>query len=88
MHDVHCWIVTSWIMYRKLAQAVRKSEFFFLLRALTHQSFIFNLRFLCKLKHKIGQDQCGMFHFRFCFFFIKVYFFGQTKHGLFDFKTS
>ena len=30
----------------------------------------------------------GIFHFRFCFIFIKYVFLFKKKHGLFDFKTS
>ena len=50
---------------------------------------IFNLRFLYELKQKVrlSKTVCGIFHFRFRFVFIKVYFllFLLNKmHGLFD----
>ena len=52
-----------------------KNALFFLLRAPTHHSFTFNLRFLYELKHKVRlfKKVCGIFHFRFRFFFIKAY---------------
>ena len=48
----------------------------FLSRAPTHHSFTFNLRLLYELKHKIRLSKTvyGIFHFRFRFIFIKVYF--------------
>ena len=51
-----------------------KNALFFLSRAPTHHSFTFNLRFLYELKHKIHLSKTvwGIFHFRFCFIFIKV----------------
>ena len=66
-----------------------KNFLFFLSQAPTHHSFTFNLRFLCKLKHKVrlSKTVCGIFHFWFRFVFIKVYIFVQQIHGLFDFKT-
>ena len=44
-------------------------------------SFTFNLRFLYELKHKVrlSKTVCGIFHFRFCFVFIKAYVFVQQK---------
>ena len=44
---------------------------FFLLRAPTHHSFTFNLRFLYELTHKVhlSKKLRGIFHFRFCFVF-------------------
>ena len=53
----------------------------FLSRALTHYSFIFHLRFLYELKHKVhlSKTVCGIFHFLFCFVFIKVYIFVQQN---------
>ena len=44
---------------------------FFLLRAPTHHSFTFNLRFLYELTHKVHlpKNLRGIFHFRFCFVF-------------------
>ena len=48
-----------------------KNALFFLSRAPTHRSFIFNLRFLYELKHKVRLTKtvCGIFHFRFRFVF-------------------
>ena len=50
-------------------------------RAQTHHSFIFKLRFLYELNHKIrlSKTVCGIFHFRFRFIFIKVYIFVQQN---------
>ena len=54
-----------------------KNARFFLSRALTHNSFNFNLVFLHELKHKVRFSKivCGIFHFRFRFIFAKVYVF-------------
>ena len=54
-----------------------KNALFFLSQAPTHHGFTFNLRFLYELKHKIplSKTVCGIFHFRFCFVFVKVYIF-------------
>ena len=54
-----------------------KNALFFLSRAPTHHSFTFNLRFLYELKHKVCLSKTvrGIFHFQFCFGFIKVYIF-------------
>ena len=54
---------------------------FFLLRAPTHYSFNFNLRFLHELKHKVrlSKTVCEIFHFRFRFVFIKVSVFVQQN---------
>ena len=54
---------------------------FFIFQASAHQSFPFNLRFLYDLKHKVrlSYNLCGIFHFRFPFFFIKVYIFVQQE---------
>ena len=56
-----------------------KNALFFLLRAPTHLSFTFNMRFLYELKYKVrlSKTVCGIFHFRFRFVFIKVYIFVQ-----------
>ena len=53
----------------------------FLLRALTHHSFTFNLQLLYDLKHKVRLNEtvCGIFHFRFLSVFIKVYIFVQQN---------
>ena len=58
-----------------------KNALFFLLRAPTHHSFTFNLQFLYELEHKfrLSKTVCGIFHFRFCFIFIKVYIFVQEN---------
>ena len=44
-------------------------------------SFTFNLRFIYELKPKVllYKIMCGIFHFRFCFIFIKVYSFAQQN---------
>ena len=43
-----------------------------------------------ELKHKVRLSKTvrGIFHFRSCFVFIKVYIFFNKMHGLFDFKSS
>ena len=58
-----------------------KNALFSLLRAPTHHSFTFNLRFLYELKHKVrlSKTVCGIFHFRFRFVFIKVEIFVQQN---------
>ena len=55
---------------------------FFLLRAPTHHSFTFILRFLYELNHKfcLSKTVHGIFHFPFHFVFIKVYIFVQQKY--------
>ena len=69
---------------------VIKNALFFLSRAPTHHSFTFYfyflfltfyLQLLCELKHKVRHSKilCGIFHFRFCLVFIKVYIFVQQK---------
>ena len=44
-------------------------------------SYIFNFQFLYGLKHKVhlSKNVCGIFHFRFCFVFIKVYISAQQN---------
>ena len=61
------------------------SGLFFLSRAPTHHSLIFNLRFLYELKHKVclSEPVRGIFHFRFPFVFIKVYIFVQQNAWIF-----
>ena len=58
-----------------------KNALFFLSRALSHHSFIFNLRFLYELKRKVRLSKTvrGIFHFRFRFVFIKVHIFVQQN---------
>ena len=58
-----------------------KNDLFFLSRAPTHHSFIFNLRFFYELKYKVrfSKTVSGIFHFRLCFVFIKVYIFVQQN---------
>ena len=58
-----------------------KSALCFLLRASTHHSFTFSLRFLYELKHKVclSKHLCEIFHFRFRFDFVKVYVFVQKN---------
>ena len=54
----------------------RENALFSLLRAPTHNSFTFNLRFLYELKHKVRLSRivCGSFHFQFLIVFISLYF--------------
>ena len=58
-----------------------KNVLFFSLRAPTHHSFSFNIRFLYELKRKVrlSKTVCGIFRFKFDFVFIKVYFFVQQN---------
>ena len=58
-----------------------KNDLFFLLRAPTHLSFTFNMRFLYELKYKVrlSKTVCGIFHFRFRFVFVKGYIFVQQN---------
>ena len=58
-----------------------KNAPFFIPRDPTHHSFTFNLRFLCEMKHKVHLFKTvrEMFHFRFCFVFIKIYTFAQQN---------
>ena len=53
-----------------------KNALFFLSRGPTHHSFTFNFRILYQLKYKVGLSKTvhRIFHFRFCFFFIKFIF--------------
>ena len=62
-------------MLKKFQINITKNAHFFLLRAPTHHSFTFNLRFLYELKHKLrlSKTVCRIFHFRVSFIFIKVY---------------
>ena len=52
-----------------------KNALFFLSQPPIHHSFTFNLRFLYELEHnvRLSKTVCGVFHFQFCFVFIKVY---------------
>ena len=67
-----------------------KNALFFLSQAPTRHSFTFNLRSLYELKHNVRPSEtvCRIFHFRFGFVFIKVYFLFSQMHGVFDFKMS
>ena len=58
-----------------------KNALFFLLRAPNNHSFTFNLPFLYELNHKVrlSKTVCGIFHFRFRFALIKVFYFYSTK---------
>ena len=58
-----------------------KNALFFLSRAPTHRSFTFNFLLLYGLKYKVRHSKTvrGIFHFRFCFVFIKVYIFVQEN---------
>ena len=64
-----------------MGKTLHKNALFFLSRAPTHHSFTFNSQFLYGLKHKVhpSKSACGIFHFRFCLVFIKVYIFVQQK---------
>ena len=66
---------------------ITKNVLFSLSLAPTHHSFAFNSRYLYKVRLSKTMMR-GIFHFRFCLIFIKVYHFVNAKHGLFDFKTS
>ena len=67
-----------------------KNALFFLSRSPPHHNFILNLRFSYGLKHKVYLSKTvrGIFHFWFCFIFIKVYIFVQQNAWIFNFKTS
>ena len=69
---------------------VTKNALFFLTRIPTHDSFIFNLRFLYELKHKVrlSKTVCGIFYFQFVSFSLKFIFLFNKMHRLFDFKSS
>ena len=56
-----------------------KNAIFLLSRATTHHSFTFDLRFLYNVKVRLSKTLYGIFHFRFCFVFIKVYIFAQQN---------
>ena len=60
---------------------ITKKKLFSLSWALTHHRFTFNTRFLFKLKRKVCLFKIvgGIFHFQFCFVFIKDYIFSSTK---------
>ena len=48
-----------------------------------HHSCTFNSRFLYELKHKVRlcKSVCGIFHFQFCFVFMKFTFFSTKCVG-------
>ena len=54
---------------------VTKDALFFLLRALAHHNFTFNLWFFYELKQKVrfSKSVCGIFHFWFRLVFIKLF---------------
>ena len=58
-----------------------KNDLLFLSRALSDHSFIFNLRVLYELKHKVClyKTVSGIFHIQFRSVFIKVYIFAQQN---------
>ena len=60
------------------------------LRALTHHSFTFNLRFSYELKRKVRLSKVyvGFSVFNSVSFLLKFIFLFNKNHGLFDFKTS
>ena len=59
----------------------KKNIHFFLSRVSAHHSLTFNLRSLYEPKREVrlSKTVCGIFHFRFCFVFIKVHIFVQQK---------
>ena len=61
-----------------------KNALFFLSQAPTNHSFTFDLQFLPELKHKVLSSKTaqGIFHFRFCFIFIKLYIFVQQNEWI------
>ena len=73
-------------------------HFCFLLRAATHHSFTFNLRFLYELKPKVhlSKSEWGIFFIQFRLIFIKVYIFSAKsmvsltlkRHNSFHSQTS
>ena len=67
-----------------------KNAVFFLLRAPTHHTFTFNLRFLYELKHKfrLSKLYMGFPIFDFTSLLLKFVFLFNKMHGLFDLKTS
>ena len=93
MHEVELFDISKYIcseslfstlyieVEHKYGITLHKNALFFLSRAPTHHSFTFNSQFLYGLKHKVhpSKSACGIFHFRFCLVFIKVYIFVQQK---------
>ena len=66
-----------------------KNALFFLLRARTHHSFNFNLRFLYELKHKVSLKLCvGFGIFDYVLFLLKFIFLFNKMYGLIDCKPS
>ena len=59
-----------------------KNALFFLLRAPTHHSLTFNLRFLFELHHKVclSKTVCGIFCFQFRFIFITSAFYNLRQY--------
>ena len=81
LYTIH-WDKTQMLKTFPFGQNKRYRKFiFFLSWALAHHSFTFNLRFLYQLKHKVrlSKAMCWIFHFLFCFVFIKVYIFVQQN---------
>ena len=70
-----------WDKIKTLQKNSLKNVLFFVLRAATHHSFTFNLRFLYDLKHKVClcETEREIFHFRIRVIFIKVYIFCLIK---------
>ena len=66
--------ISNFLKQNELVQKM-PSFFFF------HELFFFPLWFSYELKHKIrlSKTLCGIFHFQFCFIFIKVYIFTQQN---------
>ena len=57
---------------------------YFSLASFNSSQFLFNLRFLNELMHKVNLSKtvCGIFHFWFRFIFMKVFFFQQKAWTL------
>ena len=58
---------------------VTENTLFFLLRPPSHHSFTFNSQFLYGLKYNVHLSETVIFHFQFCFVFMKFYIFVQQK---------
>ena len=78
-YNIH-WDKTQMLQNFPLCKKRYKNPLFFLSRDPTYQSFILKLWFLYELKHKVClfKTVCRIFHFRFCFGFIKSLCFCST----------
>ena len=85
------WKCIQYIIHCEKTQILKKISFgqnkrykicpLFSFASSNHHNFTFNMRFLYELKHKVhlSKTVCGIFHFRFRFVYIKVYFFVQQN---------